>query len=155
MIKKGDTIPGIFSLVLGLATLIYNLMNPKMAIFGGTDGAGVGPGFFPFICAVALIICGVLMIIRGIKQNGTVDYFQMTEEKKKNLMTVGLLAVFILIYLVAWKISKMFFVILPIYTFAVNKLFKRSTKFSLIFAVGMTIFVYGLFGMGFHIRFMP
>lgn len=82
MIKKGDTIPGIFSLIIGGFTLIYIHQNPKMVVLGGTDGAGVGPGFFPFICAVALIICGVLLTIRGIRQHGEVDYFMLTEEKR-------------------------------------------------------------------------
>lgn len=47
VIKKGDTIPGIFSLIIGGFTLIYIHQNPKMVVLGGTDGAGVGPGFFP------------------------------------------------------------------------------------------------------------
>ena len=85
MIKKGDANNGIFSLILGGFTLIYNHLNPKMVVLGGSNGAGVGPGFFPFICAVALIICGVLLTIRGIRQHGEVDYFMLTDEKMKNL----------------------------------------------------------------------
>ena len=155
MIKKGDTIPGIFSLAIGLLTLIYILQNPKMVIVGDNAIGGVGPGFFPFICAVALIVCGVLLSLRGVRQNGTVDYFQLTEEKKENLKTVGLLLLFILVLLLAWKISQMFFLCLPVYIFAVNKLLKRSTKFTILFTVGMTLFIYGLFRMGFSIRFKP
>ena len=155
VIKKGDTIPGIFSLIIGGFTLIYIHQNPKMVVLGGTDGAGVGPGFFPFICAVALIICGVLLTIRGIRQHGEVDYFMLTEEKKNNLKIGALLSGFILIFLIAWKISEMFFLILPVYVFAVNKLFRRSMIFSLLFTIGMTLFVYGLFAKGFTIRFMP
>lgn len=155
VIKKGDTIPGIFSLIIGGFTLIYIHQNPKMVVLGGTDGVGVGPGFFPFICAVALIICGVLLTIRGIRQHGEVDYFMLTEEKKNNLKIGALLTGFILIFLIAWKISEMFFLILPVYVFAVNKLFRRSMIFSLLFTIGMTLFVYGLFAKGFTIRFMP
>lgn len=155
MLKKGDTIPGIFSTVLGILTLIYIWQNPKMVVLGGTDGAGVGPGFFPFICAVALIVCGIMLTLRGIRQNATVDYFMLTDEKKKNMKMAGLLAFCILIFLIVWKISERFFLILPVYVFVVNKLFKRSTIFALLFTVVMTVFVYGLFGMGFSIRFMP
>lgn len=39
VIKKGDTIPGIFSLIIGGFTLIYIHQNPKMVVLGGTDGA--------------------------------------------------------------------------------------------------------------------
>jgi hypothetical protein len=84
-----------------------------------------------------------------------VDYFQLTEERKKNLKITSLLAVFVFIFLFAWKVTERFFWVLPVYVFAVNKLFKRSTKFALIFTIGMTLFVYGLFSMGFSIRFRP
>lgn len=155
MIKKGDTIPGIFSIVIGLFTLIYIFQNPKMVIVGGEVIGGVGPGFFPFVCAVALILCGVLLCLRGIRQKGTVDYFQLTEERKENLKTVALLVLLILLLLVAWKISRMFFLCLPVYIFAVNKLLKRSTKFTILFTIGMTVFIYGLFRLGFSVRFKP
>ena len=155
MVKKGDTIPGVFSLVLGSLTLVYIFQNSKMVVLGGTDGAGVGPGFFPFICGVALIVCGIFLTLRGVRQNGTIDYFALTDEKKNNLKIAGMLAIAILIFLTAWKISRNFFMILPVYIFVVNKLFKRSTLFALFFTVGMTVFVYGLFGMGFSVRFIP
>ena len=155
MLKKGDTIPGIASVVIGVLTLIYIFVNSKMVVFGGTDGSGVGPGLFPFVSALALIIFGIVLTLRGVKQNGTVDYFKLTDEKKKNLKNVGLVIASILIFLIAWKISAQFFIILPIYIFVINKLFKRSTKFSIIFTIGMTAFIYGLFVIGFSIRFMP
>ena len=85
MIKKGDTIPGIFSIFIGAFALIHNILHPKMNIFAEPARGGVGPGFIPFICAVALIVFGIILVVRGIKQNGSVDYFQMTPEKKKNL----------------------------------------------------------------------
>ena len=155
MLKKGDTIPGIFSVILGALTMVYIFQNPKMVILGGTDGSGVGPGLFPFISAVALIVFGVVLTLRGMKQQGTVDYFMLTDEKKQNFKKVGILAACILAFLVIWKISESFFIVLPIYTFGVNKLFKRSTKFALLFTIGITLFIYGLFSMGFSIRFMP
>ncbi|MCI8567578.1 MAG: tripartite tricarboxylate transporter TctB family protein [Lachnospiraceae bacterium] len=155
MIKKGDTIPGIFSLAAGVFTLIYIFQNPKMVIVDEGVIGGVGPGFFPFICSAALIVCGLLLVLRGVKQNGTVDYFRLTKERKENLKTVGLLALLILLLLLAWKISGLFFVCLPIYIFAVNRLLKRSVKFTILFTVGMTAFIYVLFRMGFSIRFNP
>lgn len=155
MFKKGDTVPGIFSLVIGALTLIYIFQNPKMVVLGGTDGSGVGPGLFPFISAAALIVFGAMLTLRGVRQQGTVDYFMLTDEKKRNLKKVELLTVCIIIFLIVWKISRSFFSILPIYVFIVNKLFKRSTKFALIFTIGMTAFIYGLFAIGFSIRFMP
>ena len=142
-------------MIVGILAFIYIGTNPKMVIIGGTDGSGVGPGFFPFVCGAALLLLGLLLVINGIRRKGTVDYFKLTPEKKKNFITVGLLALFILVYLVLWKITKLFFVILPVYSFVVNLLFKRSILFSLIFTAVITAFVYFLFRVGFTIRFMP
>ncbi len=156
MIKKGDTIPGIFSILVGAFALIHNILHPKMNIFAEPARGGVGPGFIPFICAVALIVFGIILVVRGIRQNGSVDYFQMTPEKKKNLKNVVMLAGLIALVLIAWKVTTIFYICLPIYCFALNKfVLKQSTKFSIIFTVVMTVFIYGLFTIAFTIRFMP
>lgn len=155
MIKKGDTIPGIFTLIFGITVMIYVLAHPKMAIIGDVSRGGVGPGFFPFVCSVILMIFGVILIFRGIKQNGSVDYFKMTPERKGNMKTAAMLVGSIVLLLVAWKLSKLFFICLPIYCFIVNKALRQTTKFAIIFTVVMTAFVYLLFKVAFTIRFMP
>jgi hypothetical protein len=155
LIKKGDTIPGIFTLFIGILTLIYIFSKPQMAIIGDVSRGGVGPGFFPFVCCVILIIFGLILIVFGIKQNGMVDYFQMTPERKENLKVTVMLVIFILLLLVCWKVSELFFVFLPIYCFAVNKNLKQSTTYSIAFTVAMTAFVYLLFKVAFGIRFKP
>ena len=156
LIKKGDTIPGIFSVLIGAFVLIHNFLHPKMNILADATRGGVGPGFFPFICGIALVLFGSVLVIRGIKQNGTVDYFQMTAEKAVNLKRVALLVGVIALMLAAWKISKIFYVCLPIYCFSLNKfVLKQSTKFSIIFTVIITAFIYALFTVAFTVRFMP
>ena len=156
MIKKGDTIPGIFSVLVGAFVLIYNFLNPKMNILADATRGGVGPGFFPFICGIALVVFGAILVIRGIKQNGSVDYFQMTPEKKANMKRVALLVGLIVLMLAAWKISKIFYICLPLYCFALNKfVIKHSTKFSIIFTVVITAFIYALVTIAFTVRFMP
>ena len=142
-------------MVMGILVFIYIFTHPKMVVLGGTDGSGVGPGFFPFICAAALTILGLLLFLKGVRENGSVDYFALTEEKKKNLIMVACMAAFIVVFLILWKVTKRFFIILPIYSFAINMLFKRSLLFSVVFAVAITAAIYGLFGVGFTIRFMP
>lgn len=154
MVKKGDTIPGIFTVLVGALALLYVCTNSKMTVLvEQAKGTSLGPGFFPLLCGVFLILLGGLLILRGIKQNGSVDYFKMTAEKKKNIKRAALLALLCACMLVAWKISNLFFVCLPIYAFAVNKLLKRSYKFSIIFTVCITAFVYLLFRECFLISF--
>ena len=155
MIKKGDSIPGIFSLLVGALILIYIALKPKMAVGGEMVNGGVGPGAFPAICGAALIICGILLVVRGIRQNGTVDYFAFTPERKKNMKIAALLVLMCALMMAAWKISRMFLVCLPVYSFAVNKLLNRTTKFSIIFTIVITVFVYVLFGLCFKVSFRP
>lgn len=155
MVKKGDIIPGIFSLLVGALILVYIALKPKMAIGGEMVNGGIGPGAFPAICGVALIICGILLFVRGIKQNGTVDYFAFTPERKENMKIAALLVLMCALMMAAWKISRMFLVCLPVYAFAVNKLLKRTTKFSIIFTIVITAFVYVLFGLCFNVSFRP
>lgn len=153
LLKKSDIIPGIFSAGIGALVLLYIYLNPKMVIFIEKNEGALGPGFFSFVCGVCLVGFGIILAIRGIKQRGTVDYFEMTDSKKENLVVAGLLALLCGIMLAAWKLSGMFFACLPIYALAVNKLFKRSTKFALIFTVVVTGFIYVLFRVCFSISF--
>ncbi len=148
-------IPGIFSLLVGVLILVYIALKPKMAVGGEMVNGGIGPGAFPAICGVALIICGILLFVRGIKQNGIVDYFALTPERKENLKIAGLLVLMCALMMAVWKISRMFLICLPVYAFAVNKLLKRTTKFSIIFTIVITAFVYVLFGLCFNVSFRP
>lgn len=155
LIKKGDTIPGICTAVIGALTLLYIFTHPKMVVFGESRNGGIGPGFFPFICGAIMLILGVVLTLHGIRQNGTVDYFAMDAEKKGNFKLAGLLILMCILLLAAWKISKLFFICLPLYAFAVSKLLKRSTLFSIVFTIVMTGFVYLLFRVCFSITFRP
>ena len=155
MIKKGDTIPGIFTSVIGSLALYFVLSNKKMVIVSTKRGVSLGAGFFPFVCGIALLLLGVLLIIKGIRQQGKVDYFQMTETKKENIKIVILLAILCVILLAGWKFSKLFFVCLPIYAVLVNIVLKRNWLFSILFTLLMTAFIYLLFHIGFHVTFRP
>ena len=155
MIKKGDTIPGFVSMAIGLVTMILVWTNPKMVVISADTYGGIGPGFFPFVCGVSLLVLGLAMVFQGLKQKGTVDYWQMDPERKENLKMVVALMVMLAIMLAAWKISKMFFLCLPLYLLGMNKLLKRNWLFTILFTVGMTLFIYGLFRVGFSIRFRP
>ena len=153
--KKGDTIPGIISIVIGVLAIIYNLSKPNMAIFESSSNGFLGAGFMPFLMSLLLIVFGLVLTIKGLKENGQLDYFKLDEEKKKNLRRVGLFVVLCIAFLTAWKLTKQFFVCLPIYAFLVNVLLKRKWLFTILFTIIVSAFVYCLFHLGFSIRFMP
>jgi len=155
MIRKGDTIPGICTVSIGAFALIYILNQPKMVIYGASVNGVLGPGFLPAVSSAMLVILGVFLILRGIRQNGTKDYFQMTPERKENFKTVSLVILFCALLLLAWKITKQFLICLFIYSLAINIVLKRGKRYTVIFAVIVTAFVFVLFYLGFSIRFRP
>ena len=86
---KGDTIPGIVSLLFGAIVLFFTFTGENMAILVAKKRGSVpGPGFFPAICGALTVVFGVVLILRGIRQNGSADYFKMTEEMRRTALLV-------------------------------------------------------------------
>ena len=153
-ILKGDTIPGIVATLFGAFVLFLTLTGENMAILiAKKRGSIPGPGFFPFLCAVFTLVFGIALIIRGIRQNGTVSYFAMTDEMRGNIKTALLVLVGLICFLVLWKLTNLFIVLVFAYAVYLNVLFKRSWVFTIVFSVVITAFIYLLFMRGFSVTF--
>ncbi|MBQ6594078.1 MAG: tripartite tricarboxylate transporter TctB family protein [Clostridia bacterium] len=152
---KGDTIPGVAAVVVGLIIVILTLAGGEdMTILVAKKRGNVpGPGFFPMICGALMIIFGAALAVRGIRQNGTVHYFEMTEEMRGNIKTAVLVLAGLIAFLVLWKLTNWFVPLVFVYAVYLNMLFKRSWKFTLIFSVIITAFIYFLFVRGFSVTF--
>ena len=156
---KGDTVPGLVTALLGGTVLTMTLTGKNMQIAPSRQtGNAPGPGFFPMICSVLLLIFGIMLIIRGIRQKGAVNYFVITDEIRGNIK-VGL-AVFagLVVMLIAWKLLSPAFdyaFIAVAFLFAVylNVLFKRKPLFTILFSLGITALIYFMFMRGFSVTF--
>ena len=156
---KGDTIPGLVSAAFGGIVLALTLTGKNMQIAPSMmTGNAPGPGFFPVICSSLLVIFGILLFIRGLRQKGTVNYFVITDEIRGNIKVA--LAVFagLVVMLIAWKLLSPLFdyaFILCAFVFAVylNVLFKRSKLFTVLFSLGITALIYFMFMKGFSVTF--
>lgn len=153
MIKHGDTIPGIFTALLGGLSLWYVLSQPRLTIITDSSAGSLGPGFFPFACSVLLIVLGIVLLIRGLLQHGKKDFFQMTPEKKQNLKRIAFIVGTCVLFIAAWKLTQQFIICLFVYSIVINMLLRRSWKFSILFSVVITAFVYFLFCRGFSVTF--
>jgi putative tricarboxylic transport membrane protein len=71
--KISDAIFGVVLLALGLVVLVHVQAFPKI------PGQQVGPALFPGVVAAGLAICGVLLIVSGIRQRGEVPWFRMAD----------------------------------------------------------------------------
>ena len=158
-IFKGDTVPGLVTAVLGGTVLAMTLTGKNMQIVPSRlTGNAPGPGFFPVICASLLLIFGILLFIRGLRQNGAVNYFVITDEIRGNIKVA--LAAFggLVAMLVAWKLLSplfkyAFITCAFVYAVYLNILFKRSKLFTILFSIGITALIYFMFMEGFSVTF--
>lgn len=57
--KKANLIMAIVAIAIGLAIVILTRVQGLTLV----KSAKMGPGFFPMVCGVAIIVCGVLMLL--------------------------------------------------------------------------------------------
>jgi len=152
--KKGDTIPGIISVLFGAMFVLATTINPQLTFEGKTSDGVPGAGFFPYLLGGLIIIFGIALVVRGIKQNGTVQFVVLDEEGKKNVRTLIFSIIGLIVFLVVWKFTGWFIPLVFVLSLYFNKLFERTIKFNLIYSVVVTIFIYLVFVMGFSIQFV-
>lgn len=156
---KGDTIPGLVTTILGGTVLTMTLTGKNMQIApSALTGNAPGPGFFPVIASLLLIIFGVMLLIRGIRQNGTVNYFEMTDEIRGNIKVALAVVLGLVVMLIAWKLLSpvfdyAFITCAFLYAVYLNVLFKRSPVFTVLFSLGITALIYFMFMEGFSVTF--
>lgn len=151
---KGDLIPGLVSTAAGAVVLVYTLTEKNMTILASqATGHVPGPGFFPVICSSLLLLFGILLTIKGVLQKGKVSYFQITPEIKENIKIALSAFALLVLMLIAWKVTDQFIVCLFVYSITMNKLFKRSWLFSIVFSVLLVGLVYFMFIKGFNVTF--
>ena len=166
---KGDTIPGIVATVFGILVLIAVLADPTNMEFATVAKKGFipGPGFFPLVCGILITVLGLALTVRGIRQNGTVEYFKLTPEVKGNIAVALKVFAGLIVFLILWNVtssmvpsfmiklglSSWFVPLVFVYAIYLGVIFKRSWKFTVIFAIIMTALIYGMFVKGFSVTF--
>ena len=151
---KGDLIPGIVATLFGVIVLLLTLTGSDMAILVAKKRGSIpGPGFFPCICAVLTIVFGIALSLRGLRQNGTVNFFEMTDEMRSNVKIAALVLLGLVCFLVLWKLTNLFIPLVFVYAVYLNILFKRNWVFTAAFSVIITAFIYLLFVRGFSVMF--
>lgn len=151
--RKGDTVPGILTVLFGLAFLFMTRTNAHLSFAATTTDGVPGAGFFPYILSVLVIVTGICLFIRGIKQNGTKQYVTVNAEMKRNIKVVVLTTAGLAVFLVFWYITGLFIAGTLLFVIYLNKIYRRTWRFTLLYGVIFTIFVYLVFKMAFSIQF--
>ena len=151
---KGDLIPGIISTLFGVIVLILTLTGSDMAfLVAKKRGSIPGPGFFPLLCGVLTVLFGIALSIRGLRQDDTINYFELTDEMRGNIRTAALMLAGLVAFLVLWKLTNLFIPLVFVFAIYLNVLFRRSWVFTIIFSIIITAFIYFLFTRGFSVLF--
>ena len=150
---KGDTIPGLLTALFGFAVALYTLSEDTMKFRAQSSDGVPGAGFFPVLLGFVVGILGVALMVRGLSQKGSVQYFKLDEEMSKNLKTLVLVVIGIVVFFVLWQTTKQFILCVPVLCFYLNFLFGRSLKYNIIYTVVFTVFLYAAFVVGFKVQF--
>lgn len=151
--RKGDTIPGLLSILFGSVFMIAASVNPQLTVVAKTADGVPGAGFFPYLLGGTIITFGILLTIRGAKQKGTVTYIHLTKECRRNVRILLLSLTGLLVFLVLWKLTGIFMAGILVLCLYLNYLFERTWKYNVIYSIVFTVFIYIVFSLFFSIQF--
>jgi len=85
--KINDAIFGVVFLLFGVVVLVH------VQGFSKIPGQQVGPALFPGLIATALAVCGVLLIINGIRRRGTQPWTETADWMRSGRHLVAFAAI--------------------------------------------------------------
>lgn len=150
---KGDTIPGLITALFGFSVVAYTLLEDTMKVSAQSSDGVPGTGFFPVLLGLIVGVLGLVLMFRGLKQKGSVQYMKLDPELKQNLKTLLLAITALIVFFVLWQITKQFILCVPVLCFFLNLIFKRKLKYNFIYTVVFTVFLYLAFVVGFKVQF--
>lgn len=146
---KGDTIPGLICIVVGLAFLLPSI---DLGIIATTKDGVPGAGFFPAILSSGVILGGIGLFFSGLMAKGSFEYFHLDEEQKQNIRPFFITIISMLVFMLLWKFVD-FFVAMALFCLFLNKVYKRSWKFNILFTIGLVAGIYVAFTILLKIQF--
>lgn len=140
---KEDTIAGIVFILIGAGFLILSWPFPA-----GTQDGVPGPGYFPIILSVLLIVLSIIMIAVGIAKKTSFNFLDGLF--KANMGPFLLTNTAIIAYLVFWT-SVPFMVNTSVFLIVLGLIFRRKFIPNAIFSIAAATIIYMLFGHVFHV----
>lgn len=152
--KKANLITGILSILIG-ATILF---LTKIQGLEMVKSNRMGPGFFPTVCGIGIVLCGVLMLLelsKSIKAAATDDEAAQEMEKEvldirelKNLGLFGVLGIGVLLLSEYLGMLICLGLCVLIYLKVQGK---ESWKKAIIISLCMMAFLYVIFVMFLHV----
>lgn len=155
-----ELLAGAITSLIGAVLFITTLLNPKLTFTTVLNDGTPGAGFFPMIFSAVLFALGLAMVIKnarkipGKKQPSEEMMAKKAAITKGNIIAAVAIFAAIILFIVFWKLTKQFYICLFGLTLAVNLLFRRPVRFTILFSIGLTVFMYLMFTVGFSIQFI-
>jgi putative tricarboxylic transport membrane protein len=130
---------------LGFISLAVVFLVTALSMPGGLGG-DIGPGFFPIVLCILMIITGVVIIVQELMKKSSEIVLNAAVVKA---LLIGVLAV---VYVFVMELVG-FVVVSPIFIYAVlHVLNQRKIWLNALFAIGITAGIYLTFGVALNVR---
>ncbi|MEN3291980.1 MAG: putative tricarboxylic transport rane protein [Burkholderiales bacterium] len=138
--KINDVLSGV--LVGSLAAAVY--LHARS--FPGMPGQNVGPNMFPQLIAVGLMICAVLLVVRGVRSLATESLIALPEWLGANRAALGFLAIPVsLIFYLLVSEWLGFIATAALFLFGLFQVFGVRMRMALIVAIVGSVVIHTMF----------
>jgi putative tricarboxylic transport membrane protein len=86
-VKINDAVFGVVLLLLGIVVVVHVQAFPRI------PGQQIGPALFPGLVATGLAVCGVLLILSGVRKRATEPWYETAEWMRSGRHFVSFVAV--------------------------------------------------------------
>lgn len=136
--RVSNTAIGLVVVVFAIGVILYSQDFPKL------EEGYPGPALFPIILAVLFILCGVILIVQGIRNGEGIWKFDLGGISFSGAFNIVLTIGAILFYIFFSEFLG-FHITSFLLLFILMKKLNVSTKWSLIMSAGATFLIYALF----------
>ncbi len=140
---NGDTVFGIISSLIGISWVLMSRGFPT----GTADGVP-GPGYFPTILGIALIIMSVVLIMKGIRDKRA--YFNVREWPKKNVKIFLFTILSVVVFILLW-INISYILASIVMLFSLGYFYKVNPVKNIIITICFSFGTYLIFNNVFHV----
>ncbi|WP_315115839.1 tripartite tricarboxylate transporter TctB family protein [uncultured Clostridium sp.] len=140
---NGDVVFGIITSLIGVWWIYMSKGFP-----GGTTDGVPGPGYFPTIIGVCLIVMSIILISKGLKNKKV--YFNVKEWPKENKKIFLATIAVVMLFMALW-INLSYIIACFILLFSLGYLYKVKLTKNIILSVCLTIGTYFIFNNVFNV----
>jgi len=139
-VKFNDAVFGAVLLLLGVAVLVHVPSFPPI------PGQKYGPGIFPGLIAVGLVVCALMLIVSGFRRHATEPWFETgawTRSRRHVAAFVVTIAGTLAYVLLADKVG--FLIVAPIFLFVLFVSYGVRRNVAIVTAIVVTLVIHFAF----------